>query len=994
MATFGRTPGQHGNTFDANPSGYKVCRQYTAAAGPISKLVGYWQGAAASGSQKVRGFLYTVSASNPAALIGVTDEITVVANQVAAEVDMPFSNPPNPGAIPVFMGIHYGDGTANVAQIGCDGTGGDKYQTGDTYADGPSDPFGTPTGTTGGHSNYALYGVTVDAPLFRNAAQSQTTTASLTLAATNPTIVTGDQLIAYVYNDVAGSTAGASITAPAGWTQLYPSTDDASGTLTVFTRTATGTEGATTTFTASVSAHIGASILAYSGASGLGSWQATSNTTGNTATTATITTTGAPRTIVSGFFKNGNNGVTDSWSSTGATQRVNFLSTTAEYLIFGIFDELQQVAGPISRTATLAANDPTNAARGNSTIIISLIPAGVAGAPVNTAAPQMSGTPQVAAQLSVTTGGWTNTPTSYGYQWQSAAAGSSTWANIAGATSATYTAVAGDQGRQVRAAVTATNASGSSAPAYSNAATIAAPAAPPPAGLYGQATSGVFHSRTRAQRQTEMTDMASGLGSTWIRLNLWWSVAEATAKGTFTWTVFDEMVQDAGARGLKVLFTFAQTPGWARVGGSGANSWTHPVNNADAAAFLTAAVNRYKPGGTLGLTSTTGVSHWEIWNEPNLIGFWPTGPNAAEYAAMLIACYNAIKGADSGATVVSAGLAPYGYPTGYGQEDASGINPLTYLERMYAAGAGTKIDAVGWHPYCSDGFGFLVWSAWSQLAETSPSARSIMVANGDNNKPIWITEYGNDVPTWCDEPTGAARVTEVYQRAAAFAFPHGPVFYYAHRALDTNGGQGDFSLVDNVTLAPRQRYTAYANSAKGAVSAVPANTSPPTISGSAVVGNTLVANPGTWSNNPTSYAYQWLRNGVTIAGAVNQSYVIGSSDSGAALSVRVTASNSVGAGIPATSAATAVAVPGQPVNTVLPVITGITRIANVLSATTGQWTNSPISYTFRWLRANDNGAGAPDDTSWAVISGATFQTYTQTLADVGKWLTVEVVAST
>ena len=37
----------------------------------------------------------------------------------------------------------------------------------DTYADGPSDPAGTPDGTTGGHSNYSLNFTMLDAPQFR-----------------------------------------------------------------------------------------------------------------------------------------------------------------------------------------------------------------------------------------------------------------------------------------------------------------------------------------------------------------------------------------------------------------------------------------------------------------------------------------------------------------------------------------------------------------------------------------------------------------------------------------------------------------------------------------------------------------------------------------------------------------------------------------------------------------------------------------------------------
>jgi len=88
---------------------------------------------------------------------------------------------------------------------------------------------------------------------------------------------------------------------------------------------------------------------------------------------------------------------------------------------------------------------------------------------------------------------------------------------------------------------------------------------------------------------------------------------------------------------------------------------------------------------------------------------------------------------------------------------------------------------------------------------------------------------------------------------------------------------------------------------------VPVNTVAPVASGAGTVASTLSVTTGTWSNTPTSYAYQWLRGGANIAGATAASYVLAAADSGTNVSCRVTASNASGAGTPVVSNAIAVA---------------------------------------------------------------------------------------
>jgi hypothetical protein len=96
------------------------------------------------------------------------------------------------------------------------------------------------------------------------------------------------------------------------------------------------------------------------------------------------------------------------------------------------------------------------------------------------------------------------------------------------------------------------------------------------------------------------------------------------------------------------------------------------------------------------------------------------------------------------------------------------------------------------------------------------------------------------------------------------------------------------------------------------VPATPSNSSPPTITGTAEIGQTLNETHGNWTGHPTSYRYQWQdcdSNGggcQVIAGATARTYGVTAADVGHRIRLAEYAVNSGGTSLPATSDPTAI----------------------------------------------------------------------------------------
>lgn len=248
-------------------------------------------------------------------------------------------------------------------------------------------------------------------------------------------------------------------------------------------------------------------------------------------------------------------------------------------------------------------------------------------------------------------------------------------------------------------------------------------------------------------------EMVREMGAPWIVEYFPWGYVESQ-KGRFDWKHADTVIKNANAQGLNVVARIDFVPEWARPKET-TSRYLGRDHFGDYGEFIYSFVNRYKGK----------VRYYVIWNEPNLSFEWGYRPVSPEdYTELLKVAYLNAKRADPDAIVLAAGLAPTLENSDMAMDD------LSFLSRMYQAGARDYFDALAVHAY------------GGKLPPDDPPApdrinfarvellREIMVANGDDHKSILVTEAGwNDHPRWTKAVRPGLRMeytVRAYQKAS------------------------------------------------------------------------------------------------------------------------------------------------------------------------------------------------------------------------------------
>ncbi len=202
------------------------------------------------------------------------------------------------------------------------------------------------------------------------------------------------------------------------------------------------------------------------------------------------------------------------------------------------------------------------------------------------------------------------------------------------------------------------------------------------------------------------------------------------------------------------------------------------------------------------------------------------------------------------------------------------------------------------------------------------------------------------------------------------------------------------TLIVAVTATNVEGHTAAQSAPTAPVSAIatpPVNTASPLIIGTPARARTLTGTAGGWTGTGNSYTYTWedcinARACTPITGATSATYTLQASDEGHGIVLKVTATGA-GPTASALSAATAPVAAAPPINTHIPVISGIARAGSVLKATHTTWQATPDTlYSDAWYDCTAAGKRC------TVIAGASAATYTVRKPDTGYRIKVTVSA--
>lgn len=295
------------------------------------------------------------------------------------------------------------------------------------------------------------------------------------------------------------------------------------------------------------------------------------------------------------------------------------------------------------------------------------------------------------------------------------------------------------------------------------------------------------------ERYQKQIDRLKALGLEWVRLDLHWDQLEPV-EGQYRVATLDQLVQKLQDNQLKSVFYLVGSAPFATTAPVGASYQDqYPPKDPNVFANRMLLLSQRYPS----------VNAWQVWNEPNLLGFWRPVADPAGYARLLTITATALRTVNPSKPVVAAGMAFFGeMPNGQSMVDALG-----------ALGVASLNTVISYHPY-------------TQLPEGNDPANLDFVAKttqlnqalrNSGVQTLWSTEWGwstykgpKDAQDLISAQTQADYV--VRRLALMSALDYDRIFLFTLSDLDQRASVRDqsYGLLD-IDANPKPVYTALKN---------------------------------------------------------------------------------------------------------------------------------------------------------------------------------------
>ena len=295
------------------------------------------------------------------------------------------------------------------------------------------------------------------------------------------------------------------------------------------------------------------------------------------------------------------------------------------------------------------------------------------------------------------------------------------------------------------------------------------------------------------QRYQMQIDRLKALGLEWVRLDLHWDQLEPV-ENQYQVAPLDQLVGNLQSNQLKSVFYLVGSAPFATTAPPGAPYQDqYPPKDPSVFATRMALLSQRYPS----------VDAWQVWNEPNLLGFWRPVADPAGFAALLTATAGALRGVNPTKPVVAAGMAFF----------SEMPNGQTMFDALGALGVASLNTVISYHPY-------------TQLPEGNDPANLDFIAktttlnqalrNG-GVQTLWSTEWG-----WSTYPgpkdaqdiiTQQGQADYIVRRLALMsAMDFDRIFLFTLSDLDQRASVRDqfYGLLD-IDANPKPAYTALKN---------------------------------------------------------------------------------------------------------------------------------------------------------------------------------------